>query len=314
MKIHFYGLLHIADNDININFKPKSNDEKVKIYIKNSELLAKSLLDDNIKYTLLTNNKKKLDKIYTSPILNIKEINFKTKIIKGSHFYPCYYRIDVFNYLSKQKNQFSFLIDLDIVLIRSVIKKIQKLAKKKNVLVNEITDLILPAYGFDRINFEFSLLKNKKWKKKWYGADFIAGSNLFFENLYKSIKPIYKKFQKNFDELKNQGDELFLSSAIEEIIYKNKFNFIDARSKKIIGRYWSVPRKHYQESFGKIFKNNMVHFLADKEFLANYENENFSKEKFVNDYKNYNFSLRKILKNISSLVYNKYIKFNKIYY
>ena len=52
-------------------------------YTLNSELLAKSLLDDNIKYTLLTNNKKKLDKIYTSPILNIKEINFKTKIIKG---------------------------------------------------------------------------------------------------------------------------------------------------------------------------------------------------------------------------------------
>ena len=54
------------------------------------------------------------------------------------------------------------------------------------------------------LTFEFSLLKNKKWKKKWYGADFIAGSNLFFENLYKSIKPIYKKFQKNFDELKNR--------------------------------------------------------------------------------------------------------------
>ena len=33
-------------------------------------------------------------------------------------------------------------------------------------------------------------------EKKWYGADFIAGSNLFFENLCKSIKPIYKKFQK----------------------------------------------------------------------------------------------------------------------
>ena len=96
--------------------------------------------------------------------------DFKTKIIKGSHFYPCYYRIDVFNYLSKQKNQFSFLIDLDVVLIRSVIKKIQKLAKKKNGLVNDITDLILPAYGFDRINFEFSLLK----------ADFLSAKGLTF--------------------------------------------------------------------------------------------------------------------------------------
>ncbi|WP_440652103.1 hypothetical protein [Candidatus Pelagibacter sp. HIMB1542] len=314
MKIHFYGLLHIADNDININFKPKSNDEKVRVYIKNSELLAKSLLHDNINYTLLTNNEKELNRIYKSPILNIKEINFKTKIIKGSHFYPCYYRIDVFNFLSKQKNQFSFLIDLDVVLIRSVIKKIQKLARKKNVLVNDITDLILPAYGFDRINFEFSLLKNKKWKKKWYGADFIAGSNLFFENLYQSIKPIYKKFQENFNELKNQGDELFLSSAIEEVICKDKFNFIDARSKKIIARYWSVPRKHYQESFEKLFQNNMVHFLADKKFLANYENDNFSREKFIKDYKNYNFSLTKIFKNIFSLIYNKYIKFNKMYY
>ena len=314
MKIHFYGLLHIADNDININFKPKTNDEKVRIYIKNSELLAKSLSQDNISFTLLTNNKKELKRIYTSPTLKIKEIKFKTKIIKGSHFYPCYYRIDVFNFLSKQKNQYSFLIDLDIVLINSISKKILKFAKKKNVLVNNITDLILPAYGYDRINFEFSLLKKKKWKKKWYGADFIAGSDIFFIDLYKYIKPIYKKFQENFEDLKNQGDELFLSSAIEEVIDDRKFNIIDARSKKIIGRYWSVPRKHYQESFNQIFKNNMVHFLADKEFLANYSDKKFSRKIFINDFRKYIFSTKKILKNISSFIYNRYIKLNKIYY
>ena len=127
MKIHFYGLMHIADNDININFKPKTNDEKVRIYIKNSELLAKSLYQDGISFTLLTNNKKELKRIYKSPILKIKEIKFKTKIIKGSHFYPCYYRIDVFNFLSKQKNQYSFLIDLDIVLVNSISKKYRNL-------------------------------------------------------------------------------------------------------------------------------------------------------------------------------------------
>ena len=314
MKIHFYGLLHIADNDININFKAKTNDEKVKIYIKNSELLAKSLYEDNIDYTLLTNNKEELNRIHKSSILRIKEINFKTSIIKGSHFYPCYYRIDVFNFLSKQKNQFSFLIDLDIVLIRSIIAKIKKLAKNNNVLINNITDLILPAYGFERINYEFSLLKKKKWKKKWYGADFIAGSDLFFKDLYKFIKPIYKKFQENFEELKNQGDELFLSSAIEEIIDKKKFKVIDARSKKIIGRYWSVPTKHRQESFKKIFKNHMVHFLADKKFLAKYEINNFSRKKFIHDFKNYNFASIRRFKYIMSVLYSKFIKSEKLYY
>jgi hypothetical protein len=314
MKIHFYGLLHIADNDININFKPKTNDEKVKIYIKNSELLAKSLYEDNIDYTLLTNNKKELNRIHKSSILKIKEIDFKTSIIKGSHFYPCYYRIDVFNFLSKQKNQFSFLIDLDIVLIRSVITKIRKLANKKNVLVNDITNLILPAYGFKRINFEFSLLKRKKWKKKWYGADFLAGPDIFFKDLHKFIKPLYKKFQENFEELKNQGDELFMSSAIEEIIETKKFKIIDARSKKIIGRYWSVPRKHRQESFEEIFRNNMVHFLADKKFLAEYNIDNFSKNKFIYDFKKYNFSIIKKFKGTTSLLYNKFIKSNKLYY
>ena len=28
----------------------------------------------------------------------------------------------------------------------------------------------------------------------------------------------------------------------------------------------------------QVFKNNMVHFLADKEFLANYSNKKFSRK------------------------------------
>ena len=89
MKIHFYGLLHIADNDININFKAKTNDEKVKIYIKNSELLAKSLYEDNIDYTLLTNNKEELNRIHKSSILRIKEIDdliYSFAKVGSSHF------------------------------------------------------------------------------------------------------------------------------------------------------------------------------------------------------------------------------------
>ncbi|MDA9158867.1 hypothetical protein N9O00_02895 [Candidatus Pelagibacter ubique] len=314
MKVHFYGLLHIADNDININFKPKSNYEKVSIYIKNAELLAKSLADDSINFTLLTNNKSELNKIHKSSILKIKEIKFKTKIIKGSHFYPCYYRIDVFKYLSKQKNKYCFLIDLDVVLINSIAKKIIKFSRRKNVLVNNITDLVVPAYGHERIQFEFSLLRKRKWKNKWYGADFIAGSDYFFSELYTAVQPIYLQFQKNFDELKNQGDELFLSSAIEVLIEKNIFNIIDARSKKIIGRYWSVPRKHPQAEFKVIFKNNLVHFLADKRYLAKYNENKFNNKKFVSDFKKYNFSIKRVMRNSLSYMFNKYIKLKKVYY
>ena len=41
-KIIFYGLLHINDNDTNLNFKFDDKSQKISIYFLNAVLLAKS--------------------------------------------------------------------------------------------------------------------------------------------------------------------------------------------------------------------------------------------------------------------------------
>ena len=58
----------------------------------------------------------------------------------------------------------------------------------------------------------------------------------------------------------------------------------------------------------------MVHFLADKKFLAEYEINNFSRKKFIHDFKNYNFASIRRFKYIMSVLYSKFIKSEKLYY
>jgi hypothetical protein len=230
-KIIFYGLLHINDNDDNLNFKFDDKVHKINIYFKNAILLSKSLKKNNFEFKLLTNNKIYLDKINNKEFqIDIEQIEFNTEIESESHFSSCHYRIDLFNYFSQKKN-YSALIDLDVVALGQVSDQVKNLIDNNNaVFVNDISDNVIPAYGIEKIKNNLEIVLQKKSECKWYGGDLFLGPPDFFKEMYNTVKFTYDNFKKNFNKLKDQTDELFMSAAIELIKKKNNFMVLNSRS------------------------------------------------------------------------------------
>ena len=87
-KITFYSLLYFTDNDINPNLSNLQKKNKDKIYILNALNLSHSLKKKNLKYVLITNNKKKIENVIGS-LINIREITFKKIFKKKNKLFIC---------------------------------------------------------------------------------------------------------------------------------------------------------------------------------------------------------------------------------
>ena len=58
-EINFFGLLHFKRNEnLKLNFKSKSDKEKILVYLKNAIVLSEQLNKFGYKFELITNDKK----------------------------------------------------------------------------------------------------------------------------------------------------------------------------------------------------------------------------------------------------------------
>jgi len=298
-NIKYFGLLHIKNNENKkLNFNSSSDDQKILVYLKNAILLDKQLKHFNNKFILISNkknllNKKLKDLDYNLEIISIK---FETHVPKNTHFYSCHFRVDVFRYLSQQKNIYSVLLDLDILVLNNP-KKIENFKRKKISLVNDISQNVIPAYGEKKILQKLNIINPKIKKVLWIGGDFFAGNSNFFKLMYKKTVFYQKKFVKNIRYLSNQTDELFMSASINDIKESDLIKIKFANKVNIFDRYWNSNIKHEQKKIEKYKNNIFLHVPADKLFLSRCYNEIKHKQNFKDDYFVYVNNIKNNLKN-----------------
>ena len=107
-KINFFGLLHFKKNEnLNLNFRSKSEKDKILVYLKNAIVLNEQLKNLGYDFELITNDRKYLNNLLNELNFSIKlrEINFNTFVPTNTHFYSCHFRVDIFRYLSSLKNK-----------------------------------------------------------------------------------------------------------------------------------------------------------------------------------------------------------------
>ena len=182
-EMKFYGLLHIKKNENkNLNFNSVDQNQKILVYLKNAILLDKQLKYYDKRLILITNRKYYLKKLLKKLNYEIKlqSIDFKTIVPKKTHFYSCHFRVDVFKFFSRQKNIYSVLLDLDILILNNP-NKLQHFYKNKISLVNDISQNVIPAYGKNEILKKLNILNLNINKIVWIGGDFFAGDNYFYK-------------------------------------------------------------------------------------------------------------------------------------
>ena len=118
-------------------------------YVLNAALLNKSLSSQNIKFTLLTNDKALLIKSSQGFLdgVTIDEIEIKTTVPTGTKFYSAHFKVDAFRHIGNANVGYAVFCDLDVVCLKPLPLVFETLIAEKIPLIYDITDQIIPEFG-----------------------------------------------------------------------------------------------------------------------------------------------------------------------
>lgn len=293
INTEIFSLLHLAENEfsaVNVNVKNFTN--QIEVYLANASLLNKSLKAQGLSFTLLTNNKSRLESVARRLQINLKieEVNFPTEIPSGINFYSAHFKIDAFRYLSKLKTKYLIFCDLDVVCINPLPEVLTTLQNIGIPIIYDITDQIIPSEGHYAIMSNIETLIGIPSEGRWVGGEFIAGPPEFFAKLTKYIDEILPNYFNNLNYgtiSTNGNDEVYTTAAIEKM-KRESFYVSDGGLMYLIGRFWSSGTKFAQKPFRYFESVSFLHLPADKYFLQkmNTEMVNFDSKLFLKKYRN----------------------------
>jgi len=273
--IKFYGLLHLAEGEKSLmNSYAPEFEQQIRLYASNATLLALTLRNKGIEFTLITNKKDYLLDIFKEikggNTVAIKEIDFEIQIPSGIRFYSDHFKIDLYRYFSRfDQDNYICYCDLDMLVINKVPTTLEYIVRERIPMCYDITEQIIPAIGHEVMIADMQKLNASAGEGRWSGGEFIAGPPEFFSLLGQEINSVFDNYLANLDNLHHVGSEMFVSVALEQLRRKGMY-IADAGSIGIVGRYWSSRTLHPQKPF-KYFKNCfLLHLPADKNFLSEF--------------------------------------------
>ena len=280
----FYTLLYINPKD-DRKFVSENDKAKIVDYIKCCILLNNSLLKFGYELIILTNNP---DEIYKyDKNLKIETLAFNLNIPPDIKFYSAHFKIDVFRYLSTRTNDYSILLDNDIVCLNELPESLMEIVSNNIPIYYDMTDAYQNYWGHETVIKDKTLIMQQKSDGFWTGGEFLGGPSVFWKELYDLCIKYWDMYQKNFNQLFHQGDEMLSSCAIEEY-RKNKqiINIGDngTDAKGVINRYWSIDPLNNKPTEDK-FNYFLIHLPLDKVFLS--KHKFIDKKTFIKEYQKY---------------------------
>ncbi|MBA2964814.1 MULTISPECIES: hypothetical protein [Ramlibacter] len=281
--LKFYSLLHISAGQAGSgNLVSATDAARVKVYVDCALSLDASLRAAGARLTLLTNNRKAVKDIVGNDELIVEEINFGLAVPSGIAFFSAHYKIDVFRHFSGRANEYSILLDLDMVLLNPVVAEFSELVRRGVPAYYDITSQILPAYGSARVGASMRLIDSECFENRWAGGEFIAGSSDFYSSLVAHVDYLWPKYLRHHKELFHNGDEMIVSVALERMRRRGWY-ISDAGTLGMVARYWSGLISHPQPAFNIVASASILHLPQEKMLLARC-NRDFERTRFLRTY------------------------------
>ena len=272
----FYTMLYIKNKNFNENVA-ENGFVTILGYINCCKILHDSLEKIGLKLTILTNEPAVITE--QADNLNVEKVDFKQNIPENIRFFSAHHKIEVFKYLSLSGDNYSILLDSDVVCINNIPENMEKIIQQNIPVYYDVTDQVYPAYGRIKIMDDKSLVMGTKSLGNWVGGEFIGGDKKFFAEIYKNCMEYWDSYIGNIAKFHHQGDEMLTSCAIEKYILEGNVIF-NAGSIGYVGRYWSVKTLHIGKPFEAYLDNCLLHLPADKEYLAKYNGNDVFIEKY----------------------------------
>lgn len=270
MPLKLFGLLHCQAGERSaINFQPRDFQDQVSVYVRNAILLANSLQQQGVTFTLLTNDKVAVDSLVAreESALPTIEIPFTTVVPSGASFYSAHFKFDALRYLAGLTDAYVGLCDLDMVCINPLPASLQAVMAAGVPLRCDISEQVLPVHGRAAIARDLELLHGRASAGNWTGGGFLAGTPEFFALLSKEIDALYPAYLANIHRVHHVGDEMVTSAAIE-VLRSHGVAMEDAGALGLVGIYWNAEIRHPQPPLADFQRCFLLHLPADKRFLA----------------------------------------------
>lgn len=297
--LKFYTLLYIRDQ--HHETASENGNANILDYIKCCRTLHNSLARFGYHLTILTNHPDRI--LQYDSTLSVRKINTELALPEDIRFYAAHYKIDAFKYFSTLDNEYSVLLDSDIVCINDIPQNFKNIIEKNIPVYYDISDQSYPAYGRQKVIDDKTLIMSSVSIGNWAGGELIGGDRFFWKNLYELSMKYFEPYIKNYKQLHHQGDEALVSCAIE-YLQTNNTKILNIGTLGIISRYWSVKTLHVGRPLQALYDNFLLHLPADKVFLANYHFKN--ENAFIKDYQLYlRFKLFYKINHILKKMYRK---------
>lgn len=292
MKIHVHGLLHLAEGEKSaVNTFVRSFRDQVRTYFQCALLLSRSLEKVGVSFVLLTNDREALRSLVGPCIddVRVEEIRCESAIPSGTRFYSSHFKLDAFKYLAGSTLDYLVLCDLDVVCLNPLPQEMIDAADAGVPMAYDITIEASCPDGSSRLVKDLELLTLQQSEGRWKGGEFLAGPPSFFEALCGEIDVIMPRYLEHLTDILHVSDEAPTSAAIE-CMKRKGYKFLDAGEANVIYRYWSAYALHPQEPLRNMANYSLVHFPADKKFLAKLgAHSKWQPETFLPRYRRYLF-------------------------
>jgi hypothetical protein len=154
--------------------------------------------------------------------------------------------------------------------LRPFPKYLRDLIDLGNPLVYDISDQVIPAYGYSVIANDLSLLSEGEIKSsfRWYGGEFLGGPPEFFAELKIAAEQILPNYLAHHSSLHHQGDEIITTAALNLVTKTQRFSIQDVAPLDLVRRFWGTTTLYPERPLPDKSEMSFIHLPAKKALLA----------------------------------------------
>ncbi|MBN3752328.1 response regulator receiver protein [Paraburkholderia sp. Tr-20389] len=182
-----------------------------------------------------------LSHLAPGPQPSVTLLRSTTELPKGTTFYASHFKLDLLEQVAPTlpQDRLLLLLDTDIIAQCGIDADLLRRCAMSGVGAFDISDQEFFAYGADRVAADLESVAGRSLRNpRWYGGEFLLASRGFIDQLVPVARECFERYQALVRELHHQGDEAFVSAAMN-ILSDEGHEIIDVGPYRAIGRHWS---------------------------------------------------------------------------
>lgn len=171
----------------------------------------------------------------------IHELRQTMEVPGRARFYAAHFKLDLLAQAAESlgRNEILLLLDTDMVALHSLDGDLLRRCQNVGVGAFDISDQVFPAYGSQRVVADLETVADRELlNPRWFGGEFLLATRPFVESLVLRARQHYVKYVQEIDRLNHQGDEVFVSAALNTLADEGQ-PIVEVGAYQAVGRHWA---------------------------------------------------------------------------